>query len=300
MSRILLQIGNEVRKFISLYQNEKDGSLYITFTRSGKTESTEYFYINEHDSSPEYFEATGISEKPFDIHYHTSGRINFGKLEIPQMPRIYGEPLTRVTKALWFGSLVIPSFERLDQHPEKQNETDFLFPIDGPTNQTRQFDLCLSTSGCHITNYGKARAHFTYSPFYTLNVIETEKPVAQTGLVGAHKFSFLRPRTGLFERQQMTKDAAKIEFQQKRIGHSGPIMFGPNVNYVYRVVFPIAATSPPCINAILPDGDWKLDVLKISNSEVQFRVVDKVGTIVKVPVEFSRVELGESRLTLFL
>lgn len=296
MNRILLQLGTETRKLISLRQKQKEGSLYITFTRAGTSKSTIFHHIEDLDSKPEL---KNVIEEPlqnrWEIHYHTSGRINFPG---PEIGSIYCEPLTRLTQSFWFGSLIIPNFERLDTHCNSIKENDLILTIDGSKKKCRQFDLCISPAGEHLT-YGKSKGFFTYAPFYTLNIVETEKPVLKSDIKDCEKFIFIAPRVGLFPKQQLTKESAHIDFLQKRMRHNGPVAFGPNGNHEYRVVFPIPATIIPTVNAVLPDKNWVIDIKNTSKSEVRFQVLDSKGHLVKTPIVFNRVELGECSITLF-
>jgi hypothetical protein len=296
MNRILLKSAGALRKFISFYQDEKDGSLYLTQRRVGYSESTSYLHMKDLDSAPEDIRTIASPhQKNFEVHYHTTGRINYPE---PEFGRIFAEPLTRITQPFWFASFVIPNFESLDLYDKPLAETDFVFFLEGNPTDRRQFDLCLSPSGAHIASYGRARAHFTHAPFYTLNVIETDNPVVK--LKDDSKFMLFAPRKGLFSNQQITREAAHIEYQQKLHGHNGPIIYGPNVNYEYRVIFQVAATTPPKVEAELPDANWKLDIIKVRESEVRFRVLDARGKIVRVPIAFSRVELSDFTATLFI
>jgi len=294
MNRILLQHSDTVRKFISFYQDDKDGSLYITQRRAGTSESTLYSYMTDPEAEPEHIRTiTSSLPKNFEVHYHTSGRINYPE---PEFGIIFVEPLTRITEPFWFASFVIPSFFALDAYDTSLTDTDFAFPLEGDPEDRRQFDLCISPSGAHITNYGRVRGHFTYAPLYTLNVIETDKPVIKTE--GDLKFSLLAPRKGLFSEQQITRESAHIEYQQKRHGHNGPIIYGPNANYEYRIIFQVAATTAPNVLAELPDETWKLDIVNVRKSEVRLRVLDASGKVVRTPLEFSRVELSDNTATL--
>ncbi len=294
MNRILLRHGNTIRKFISFYQNEKDGSLYITQKRAGETAYTSYHHISDPEPEPKYIRTiTSRQSKSFEVHYHTSGRINYPE---PEFESIYGEPLTRITKPFWFASFVIRSFSTLDKHDTMLTKTDFTFSLEGDRNKPRQFDICISPSGSHITNYGLGHCYFTYAPFYTLNIIETEKPVFDSER--DRKFSLLAPRKGLFSKQEIAREVAHIEFQQKRYGHNGPIIHGPNANNEYRIIFQTAATSIPNVLAEFPDRTWKIDIICVSKSEVRLRVINGSGNIVKTPVEFSRVKLSDNTATL--
>lgn len=294
MNRILLQHGDEVRKFITFYQNEKDGSLYITQRRAGEAESTSYHYMKDPETETDHIRTiTSPQPKNFEVHYHTSGRINYPE---PEFESIFAEPLTRIIEPFWFASFIIPSLSALDEYDVALSEADFAFPLEGDREARRQFDLCISPSDAHITNYGRARGHFTYTPFYTLNVIETDKPVIKPD--SSPKFSLLAPRKGLFPAQQLTREAAHIEYQQKRHGHSGPIIYGPNANHEYRIIFQVAATTPPNVMAKLPDEAWRLDIVSVRKSEVRLRVLDGGGNVVKIPIEFSSVELSDNTATL--
>lgn len=295
MNRILLQCGTEVRKFISFYQDEKDGSLYITFVRSGTTNSSTYHYINEQGFFSEHSKTVQAEiPKQFQVHYHTSGRINFKDTE---NLNIFGEPIISITQYFWFASLIIPDFKLLDPHTEEIKESDFVLPIQENCSQRRQYDLCISPFSNPITSYGFVKGHFSYPPFYTLNVIESDKPIPpiEENDMG---FMFLSPQTGLYETQKITQEAAHIKYQQKRTGHNGPIIYGPNNNYEYRVIFPGAATEPPTIDAVFDNNVYKLEVIKVTKSQARFRILDASGSLLRMPIQFTRVELGDYRLTL--
>lgn len=294
-NRILLKSGSDIRKFISFSQDEIDGSLYITFVRSGTTTSSRYHRIHEEGSLPKYFK-TVHSDMPnrFQINYHTTGRINF---KYTENPTIFGEPLISVTQNFWFASLTIPTFGKLDSNTKKHSESDFILPIDGDNSSHRQYDLCISPFSEPITSYGLVKGHFSYPPFYTLNIIETDKPISPLN-ENDMNFMFLSPEMGLFEAQKITREAAHIEYHQKRMGYNGTIMYGPNNKFEYRVIFPTPATELPTIDAVFENDAYVLEVLKVTKSEARFRILDSSGSLLKTPIKFSRVELGDYRLTL--
>jgi hypothetical protein len=296
MNRILLQCGSKLRKFISFSQDENDGSLYITFNRKGNTKSpTCYFQLNATGTPPEPLAViTGEVPKRFDVHYHTTGRVNFKDLINPV---IFGEPLTAITKNFWFASLIVPEYRKLDLHSAPLMSTDYVFLIEGAHPERRQFDLCMSPFGQPISSYGLAKGYFSYPNFYTLNVIESDQPIAPMESDN-DKFSFISPPKGLFEKQQISRESAHIKYHQMRLGHNGPIMYGPNEQYEYRVIFPKAATEPPMVDASFKDSNYTLEILCVSKSQARFKVIDSSGAIVKEPVQFTRVELGDCRLTL--
>lgn len=235
----------------------------------------------------------GEIPRRFEIHYHTTGRINFTDMKNPS---IFGEPLTSVTQNLWFASLIIPDFDRLDPHDDELTASDFILPLEGSGARRLQFDLCLSPSGTPIASYGFVRGHFSYPPFYTFNVIESDQQLRPGPGHGA-KFSLVSPREGLFKTQQISREAAQIRYQQMRTGHSGPIVFGPTRDYVYRIIFPLPATVPPRIEAELGPG-LNIDVLSATKSEARFRFLDARGALVRRPVQFTGIELGEYRLVI--
>ncbi len=236
----------------------------------------------------------GQIPKKFEIHYHTTGRINFKDTE---NPNIFGEPLAAITQNFWFASLVVPDFDRLDLHTDSLTETDFVLPIERLGARRIQYDLCISPFGAPITSYGLVKGHFSYPNLYTLNVIESDQQ-----LPSKHGedtvFTFASPREGLFRSQQISQEAAHVQYQQKRIGHKGPIIFGPNGEHAYRIVFPIPATHPPVVTADFKVPGLTLEVLSVSESEATFKIRDVHGAVLKETGEFSRVELGDHRLTM--
>jgi hypothetical protein len=294
MNRIMLQRQSVHRKFIS-FRQEHDGSLYITFNRKGITNRTEYYRITSLESTIEELKVVeGQIPKKFEIHYHTTGRVNFKDTE---NPNIFGEPITAITQNFWFASLIIPDFDRLELHTGSLTETDFVLPVEGIGAQRIQYDLCISPFGAPITSYGLVKGHFSYPNLYTLNVIESDQPIPPM-YCGDTKFSFVSPREGLFKSQRISREAAHIQYQQMRIGHKGPIIFGPNRENVYRLIFPVPATDPPVVNADFKVRGRKLEVLSVSKSEVTFKIHDVHGAVVKEPAQFSLVKLGEHRLTI--
>ena len=236
----------------------------------------------------------GQIPKKFEIHYHTTGRVNFKDTENPS---IFGEPITAITQNFWFASLIVPDFDRLDLHTDSLTEINFVLPVEGLGARRIQYDLCISPFGAPITSYGLVKGHFSYPNLYTLNVIESDQQIPPRHC-GDTTFSFVSPREGLFKSQRISREAAHIQYQQMRIGHNGPIIFGPNRENVYRLIFPVPATDPPVVDADFKVPGLKLEVLSVSKSEVTFKIRDVHGAVVKELVQFSRVELGEHRLTL--
>jgi hypothetical protein len=296
MNRILLQHNAQIRKLLSYRQDKKDGSLYITFTLKGNTTSpTRYHHYKDPESPSIPYDVVEDSvPKRFEIHYHTTGRINFKDLKNPS---IFGEPITAITQKFWFASLIVPELIKLDPHESTIKEADYVLPAENMQSKLRQFDLCISPFGDPITSYGNTRAHVSYPKFYTLNIIETECAIPHAENEETH-FTFMTPRVGLFKKQQVTRETAHINFHQSQLNHNGPIMFGPNGEYEYRVIFPIAATVQPSVKARFDSNEYSLGILSVSKSEVRFNVVNSSGGIVKTPINFSRVELGYGEITL--
>lgn len=295
MNRILLQRRDDIRKFVSFRIASNDGSIYISVVRKGESNSHSYYFMQDTNSGMEHLETLDEKiPKGIDISYHTTGRINFKNT---LNPTIFGEPLVNITQNYWFASVIIPDFSFLDAHDESPTENDFVFRIQDDNIGRIQLDFCMSPFNEPITSYGFVKGHFSYPHFYTLNIIESDQQIPRiTG--SEEKVAFVSPRDGLHKHQQMSREEALVKYHQKRMMHAGPVIYGPNRQGVYRIIFPIAATKEPEVLAKINDPQLSIDVISVTKVEARFTVRDTEGRIIMKPIEWERVELGNYRLTI--
>jgi hypothetical protein len=232
--------------------------------------------------------------KGIDISYHTTGRINF---KSTLNPTIFGEPLVNITQNYWFASAIIPDFSFLDAHDKSPSENDFVFSIQDDNIGRIQLDFCISPFNKPITSYGYVKGHFSYPNFYTLNIIESDQQIPRNA-GSEQRFTFVSPRDGLYKHQQISRDEALIKYHQQKMKHPGPVIYGPNQQGVYRIIFPIAAIKEPEVLAKINNPELSIDVISVTKAEARFTVRDTGGAVIMKPIEWERIELGDYRLTI--
>lgn len=205
------------------------------------------------------------------------------------------EPLINVTQNFWSASVVTPEFERLEPHMMATRADDFILPLRSSNSVRAQFDFCISAFGSPITTYGWERGHFLWPNFYTLNLIVSDQPIP-AGPSSENGFWFITPRKGLFKEQQISEESALISYHQRKHSYPGPIMYGPDQEGAYRLIFPVPALTEPRIITNVAKLGLTLEIMEVTRARASFRFRNRDGAVVKTPPEFERVELGDNSL----
>lgn len=110
-----------------------------------------------------------------------------------------------------------------------------------------------------------------------------------------NSFVFFTPDPGLFDKARLDEDKALIEFHQKIANATGPIVYEPNGEGIYRLIYGVPKVRRPDVNINFVDESLSAEMMEIGRAYALFRVRDSSGNVVKQRAEISGVTL-DSRL----
>lgn len=289
--RILIRFRSSIRKFMVLESSDRDGSLSLTIRREGSSMSRTSW-----STRPEVQELNTTNfEKPLAknkrVTIHQSGRINYHQ----NGNVIFIAPLTQTTQPFLIYGYRVPSIEKLDVHDKGINDEDVVFDLSDLSDGPVSFSVFLGQAD--FTPQGRAlKLGYEaegYSVTLQLDPITFDVPSE----VSEH-FTTLTPEIGLFTKQQVPEDQALIAYHQALTGFSDLIMYAPNGEGTFRMVFSVPMRIAPKFNVEPEDPNLYVseqDIMRDSRSDkvmLRFKVRHrKTKQIIRQAVLFKSIEL---------
>jgi hypothetical protein len=287
-NRLLLGYRGGLYKMATLVLSHTDGSLYINLTRKGKSPLRWTFELNAPErGNTKPIEIRSEKDRGVDISYHSTGLIRFKK--VWNTP-ICGEPLNCVTKHFCFAKYSVPSIDKLD--PTTKRAGDMVFPLPDEVEGRVTFSFIVSplAEPQVVGDFREFGVNILFDGLCSINcVVDRSSPTMPPGL--SETFSFFTPAKGVRDGLMLSEDQASILFHQRLTGISSRhILYPPNPEGVYRIVFPTEMHHAPTIRIEFADPQYSAEFSRITRGSAWFRVRDRIGNGVKPPVQITSIE----------
>jgi hypothetical protein len=260
--RIIIKYKRVLYSLLSYTLDHFDGSLYVFLTRKG-------------------------AEKGAEIHYHTTGRINYRK-KTPHT--IFAEPLSEITKPVNIMIASLPSLEKLDLHLKSTKDNDYIFNIPSNINGRSNFSLVIAPWN-YVIN-GEHGACIRFENIFSLHLLMSAEKI-QTSENLTNHFIYATPNDGIFLNQFYEKDIALLKFHQKLHATNNIIIYSPNTAGVYTIIFSNQMRIPPRATIEFEDKNLHADFTELSHRTtcLKFKVVDSHGNFIKEEKKIIKIEL---------
>jgi hypothetical protein len=259
---------------------------YVIFVREGKTDKHWQGEINLRKG--EVIAGTNINkEKPKGarVSYHASGFIRYHNLKNND---IYGEPIFHITKPFGFFRYSIPSIEKLDIYTKSATENDIILEILNKPSDRISFDCVIApwdfvfpdSPGISI----RYERLFSFSVLFDSGTLPTPPELNDY-------FHYFSPSMGLYDQSAFDRETALLHFHQKVQGTRNLIIYSPNSEGVYTVIFSVPMRIAPKVRINFEETSFQIEMLKVSNTHMRFKVKDKYGQTLKKEVKITGLEL---------
>ena len=222
-------------------------------------------------------------DKGARISYHASGLIRFHNLS---NSGIYAEPIFNITKPFAFIRYSVPSIEKLDLFSKAPSVEDVILNIPDHNNGRINFDYAVAPWNFVSADSISIRYGNLFSFNISLNTEEYSMPSALN-----EAFQYLTPERGLYSHTAFDRDTALLHFHQKINQTKELIIYPPNGEGVYTIIFSVPMRIAPDVKIEFIQSEYQSEVLVVSYTHLKYRVKDSSGNIVKTEVQIARIEL---------
>lgn len=288
--RILVQHSGALRKFVVLESSDRDGSLTLVMRRDGVSHSRASWSTKPGDQGPKQLDFQAPCSKNKRITIHQSGRINYHE----NRRTIFIDPLTRVTRIFPVYGYRVPNLSRLDLQTEGVAADDAvvdLSDLDGPVS----FSVFIGPKD--FIPPGRAIKLAYEAEGYAVVISLDSVPFMVPAGYEDH-FTTLTPETSPFDEQQVAEDQALISYHRALTGSTGPILYRPNGEGIFRLIFSVPMRVAPRFKIELADPELQVsdqDVQRDARSEkvmLKFKVRHRrTGQIIRSEVALRSIEL---------
>ena len=289
--RVLIRYGGRLYSFINVNCSPRDGSLNLTLRRDGTNDFRVAWSNRPNDDVPKHIAFKTPREKNQKVTIHQSGRINFPDLR--DHP-IYIEPLAYISKPFAFLAYRIPCITALSEFSRNPDGEDIVIDLSTCSDTAQSFELVI---GPNDYMPGGNAVRIEYLHRYALSIVLHEAPLPITA--GYEKyFTTHSVGIGLFPQQQLTEDAALISFHQTLHNTNKLIIYAPNLEGIWQIVFsvptriaPKATIEPADPNLCVEVADQSIDK-RVNKAQLKFKVKNKQsGKVIMEIISFKKIEL---------
>jgi len=286
MGRILIRFNRHIYRLLNFELSHSEGSFYIFFVREGKTDKHWQGEINWREG--EVIAGNEINKEKLKgarVSYHASGCIRYHNISDKD---IYGEPIFNITQPFGFIRYSIPSAEKLDIYSKPATEDDIILEIlDKP--------FCRINFDCVIAPWDfvfpdSSGISVRYERLFSFSIILNDESLSTPSELNDY-FHYFSPSTGLYDRPTFDRETALLYFHQKVQGTRNLVIYSPNNEGVYTVIFSVPMRVPPKVRIAFEETSLQIELLKVSNTNIRFKVKDKYGQTVKKEVKITGIEL---------
>lgn len=287
MGRILIKHNENIYRLLNFDLSPSDGSFYVAFVRDGKTDKHWHGEINLANNNA----ITGVTSneeklKGASVSYHASGFINYHNL---QNKGIYGEPIFEITKPFCFFSYSVPSIKKLDIYNKPVSENDTVLELLGASDNRLNFDCVIAP--WDFLNPEIPSLSIRYERLFSFSVLIHTIPILVLPELN-HYFHYLTPPIGIYNESSFNKETALLNFHQKINNTQNLIIYSPNKEGVYRIIFSAPMRIPPEVRIEFEEDGLQAEILELSYTNLKFKVKDKFGQTLKSEVKIRGIELN--------
>ena len=287
MGRILIKFNECTYRLLTFDLSHSDGSFYVAFVRQGKSDKHWRGEINLTKNEVVTGNATN-EEKPKGarVSYHASGFIKFHNL---RNQGIYGEPIFQITKPFGFFRYSIPSVEKLDVYTKPVSEDDIVLEISEALNSRVNFDCVIAP--WNFVDSDSLGVSIRYEKLFSFSVLLNNEVLPIPPELNDY-FHYLSPSIGTYNQSAFNKETALLNFHQKVQNTRNLIVYSPNREGVYTIIFSVPMRIPPEVHIDFEETGLQAEILDLSYTYLRFRVKDKHGQIIKNEVKLNGMELN--------
>ena len=254
--RILISYENCLYSFVNIEAVSRDGSIIITLRRDGKNNFRASWSNQPGKEIPTRIDFPEPREKNKKLTIHASGRINFP--DSRDSP-IFIEPLVYISKPFSFYAYRIPHISALSKFSKLPDVNDKIICLDELPGSAQSFEFIISPSDYVLT--GNA-IKIEYLQKYALIIMMHANPL-QVPAEYEKYFTTFAVGPGLFQEQAIDENEALIAYHQALTNTKGLIIYAPNVEGEWRVIFPVPTRIAPKV------------IIEPSNPELFIEVIDQ-------------------------
>lgn len=259
-----------LHRFVALNLEESDGSLYITLLREGKISEATVFDSESGEKNGIKFDNGRPKRKK--ISYHASGRINYHNTNHPPN---YCEPISEISQLNLLQIYSVPSIEKLDQI-DNLNEDDCIFE---PEIKEGRIDFCLYLAPWDtLININHVAVR--YKNMFSL-IISAQHPNSEWTKGLDNHFITVAPKTGFYTEQKISNEQALISFHQMLHSTKNIIVYSPNREGIYKIIFAVPMRRAPDMSIELHDENYNCEIVSANTAVVTFKVRDKHKNVIK-------------------
>lgn len=262
----------------------------ITIRREGESHTTYQWGTRPEAQTPVQAKLPLGRPKNKKITIHQSGRINFHELK----RSIYIEPLTAITKTACIYRYRIPKISRLTPFNSVPTAEDCDFDLSTLTDESLSFSLFVGPAKIASNTHAVKLAYL--SRYALLIALDTDTYIPPSDFI--EHFVTLKPESGTVGSQAMNEDRALIAYHQALNDTKELIIYGPNGDGVWQVVFAVPMRNAPKMTIEFDDPTLYVDDkdivqdLRAATAMVKFKVRSRTTkAVVKTPVAFRPISL---------
>jgi len=289
MGRILTRFNGHIYRLLDFKLSHSEGSFYIFFVRKGKTDKQWQGMINWREGG--VIAGNEINkEKPkgAKVSYHSSGCIRYHNISNKV---IYGEPIFHITQPFGFIRYSIPSVEKLDIYSKPAIEDDIIIEILGKPFGRINF-YCVIAPWDYIFP-DSSSISVRYERLFSFSILLNDEALPTPSELNDY-FHYFSPSAGLYDQPTFDRETALLHFHPKVQGTRNSIIYSPNNEGVYTVIFSVKKRVPPKVRIALEETSLQIELLKVSNTNIRFKVKDKYDQTVKKEVKITEIELDSN------
>lgn len=283
--RVLIQHNETLYRLLNFGLAFADGSLYLSLVRRGKSQGHWRYQLSPNAEVLPVHESNGIRRRGAEISYHSSGLIRYKE---SSNRSIFAEPLAAISRPFWFCTYSVPAIARLDPQDGKRRPTDYILEVPDAIDGRVEFKLALAPL-LPPSSASDLACHFDFPALGFSLVLLFQSPSLPIPDHLSETFIVASPSIGLFEEPQIDPDDALILFHKRMTGRNDVILYSPNSEGVYRVVYSVQKRVPPEVEVVLAEPGMHAEVIDSKKAYARFRIVDRSGSVVKRPVAFSSI-----------
>ncbi|MBB1090772.1 hypothetical protein HUU61_05680 [Rhodopseudomonas palustris] len=258
----ILCCGAQYRFLAFEWNHSGDGSLYIMFVRGGETLNSTY------DANAGTWLCEKATPRGFRISYHGSGVVRYHGID---GRTLYFPPLSELDNSHSIVSVSIPGTHSLDSR--LSGKADHL--LECPAGER----LSIAISAGPV---GAIQADLAINfPYFSVSISRFAELPIELVVGKPDHVHILTPRVGPFDKQIMSKGSAYIRHHQTVVGSEEMIIYRPNAEGVYRVIFASEMRIPPNVSIVLADPTTRVVDLVRTDHFLKFKVRDSTGKFVR-------------------
>lgn len=265
-------------KFLKFWQ-ENDGSFYtsILFNKIPKDNLKYCFNFKEVPTEvKEKNEKENVKTGKKYISYHTSGRINHDI----NLESIFLEPLVNIQNFNTYFMFSIPSITKLEKVDNIYNDLEKKnIIIDLTMFSDERLNFFFNIFPSEFDSYNTIQnilMILKFDNFFTF-VLTFEIDTLALNLgknVKNEAFLYGSQEKGLFEKQELSQNEAFLKFQHKLYKTDKCILFAPNNEGIFRIIFVVEMRIAPRVRIIFENENYEIRQLNVNKVKATFRIFD--------------------------